>query len=146
LIWSDQNQLYIVMEFVPGKNLQQHLQELRGQGKWLDLQESVKVIRQVLLALDYGHKHGVLHRDLKPDNIMLKEEPSDGLPYRPVITDLGLAKLAGGDVETQVGTAMGTQHICLLSRRWGKPSRRPAISTRLAFYYMSWRPGSCLSM
>jgi serine/threonine protein kinase len=68
----------------------------------------VQIVRQVLMALEYGHRHGVLHRDLKPDNIMLKEEPIEGLPYRPVITDLGLAKLAGGDVETQVGTAMGT--------------------------------------
>jgi len=105
---QEQNQLYIVMEFIPGKNLQQHLQELREAGKWIEMQEGVQIIRQVLLALDYGHRHGVLHRDLKPDNIMLKEEPSEGLPYRPVITDLGLAKLAGGDVETQVGTAMGT--------------------------------------
>ena len=105
---QDQNQLYIVMEFVPGKNLQQYLQDLRGDEKWVDLSEAVSIVRQVLLALDYGHRHGVLHRDLKPDNIILKEEPTEGLPYRPVITDLGLAKLAGGDVETQVGTAMGT--------------------------------------
>jgi tRNA A-37 threonylcarbamoyl transferase component Bud32 len=102
-----ESQLYIVMEFIPGKSLQQYLQELRAEGKWIELSEAVQLVRQVLLALDYGHKHGVLHRDLKPDNIMLKAEAVEG-PYRPVITDLGLAKLAGGDVETQVGTAMGT--------------------------------------
>ena len=39
---------------------------------------------------------------------MLKAEAVEDLSFRPVITDLGLAKLAGGDVETQVGTAMGT--------------------------------------
>jgi len=110
---QDQNQLYIVMEFIPGDNLQQRLQSLRRDGQWMELPEAVQIVRQVLLALDYGHRHGVLHRDLKPDNIMLKGEgveynAVEGLPYRPVITDLGLAKLAGGDVETQVGTAMGT--------------------------------------
>jgi len=105
---QEENQLYIVMEFILGKNLQQHLQELRVEGKWLGLPEAVQLVRQVLLALDYGHKHGVLHRDLKPDNIMLKAEAVEDLTFRPVITDLGLAKLAGGDVETQVGTAMGT--------------------------------------
>ena len=60
---QEENQLYIVMEFIPGKNLQQHLQELRVEGKWLELPEAVQLVRQVLLALDYGHKHGVLHRD-----------------------------------------------------------------------------------
>jgi eukaryotic-like serine/threonine-protein kinase len=105
---QEENQLYIVMEFISGKSLQQYLQELRAEGKWLELPEAVQLVRQVLLALDYGHKHGVLHRDLKPDNIMLKAEAVEDLSYRPVITDLGLAKLAGGDVETQVGTAMGT--------------------------------------
>ena len=105
---QEENQLYIVMEFILGKNLQQYLQELRAEGKWLELPEAVQLVKQVLLALDYGHKHGVLHRDLKPDNIMLKADAVEDLSFRPVITDLGLAKLAGGDVETQVGTAMGT--------------------------------------
>src|SRR5512139_151257 len=49
---QEENQLYIVMEFIPGKSLQQHLQEIRADGKWLELSEAVQLVRQVLLALD----------------------------------------------------------------------------------------------
>jgi serine/threonine protein kinase len=127
---QEASQLYIVMEFISGKSLQHYLEELRENEKWIELPEAVRLVRQVLLALDYGHKHGVLHRDLKPDNIMLKVEAADSSSFQPVITDLGLAKLAGGDVETQVGTAMGT----------------PAyMSPQREFYCMSWRPDGCLS-
>jgi serine/threonine protein kinase len=100
--------LYIVMEFLRGDNLRNMLQDLRAEKKWVVLPEALQIIRQVALALDYAHKQGVLHRDLKPDNIMIKPDTANGLPYRPVLTDLGLAKLASGGVVTQEGTSMGT--------------------------------------
>ncbi len=103
-----QDALYIVMEFIPGDNLGKLLTDLRSQKKWIRLDEALELLRQVALALDYAHKHGVLHRDIKPANIMLRPEPSDSLPYRPVITDLGLAKLVGQAGITQDGTSMGT--------------------------------------
>jgi serine/threonine protein kinase len=68
--------LYIVMEFIPGDNLEKLLRDLRGQGKWILLNEAVGIIRQVSIALDYAHRQGVLHRDIKPANIMLEPEPS----------------------------------------------------------------------
>ncbi len=105
---QDQGYLYIVMEFIPGDNLDKMLEQLRAQGQWMLLNEAVLLIRQIALALDYAHRQGVLHRDIKPGNIMIEPEASDGLPYRPVITDLGLAKLAGGAVVTQDGTYLGT--------------------------------------
>ncbi len=100
--------LYIVMEFIPGDNLRKMLQDLRGARQWIVLPEAVQLVRQVCLALDYVHKQGILHRDIKPDNIMLKGEASDGLPYRPILTDLGLAKLVVGGMMTQDGVSMGT--------------------------------------
>jgi eukaryotic-like serine/threonine-protein kinase len=103
-----QGLLYIVMEFIPGDNLGKMLKDLRAGGKWILLPESVNLIRQVALALDYAHAHGVLHRDIKPGNIMIEPISSDGLPYRPVLTDLGLAKLIGGGLQTMDGTSMGT--------------------------------------
>lgn len=103
-----QGNLYIVMEFIPGDNLGQMLRILKKQQRWIVMDESLRIIRLVALALDHAHKRGVLHRDIKPDNIMLKPQPSETLPYTPVVTDLGLAKLATGGVATQEGTSMGT--------------------------------------
>ncbi len=100
--------LYIVMEFIPGDNLRKLLKDLRTANKGIALDEALRLVRQVCLALDYIHHQGILHRDIKPDNIMLKSEPGDGLPYRPVLTDLGLAKLAEGGMLTQDGVSMGT--------------------------------------
>jgi serine/threonine protein kinase len=105
---QEKDLLYIVMEFIPGSNLQEMLQDLRSQNQWIRLDEGVEIVRQVCLALDYAHHQGVLHRDIKPGNIMLKPDPSEGLPFRPVVTDLGLAKLLEGQAITQEGTSMGT--------------------------------------
>lgn len=103
-----EERLYIVMEFVPGDNLRYLLHGLREQGQWIVLSEALELIRQISLALHYAHERDVLHRDIKPDNIMLRPEESKSLPYQPVITDLGLAKLADGGVMTQQGVSMGT--------------------------------------
>ncbi len=100
--------LYIVMEFIPGQNLRKILQDLRAEGKWIVLPEALQIVREISAGLHRAHQAGVLHRDIKPENIMLKPEPGESLPYRPVITDLGLAKLAGGAGITQVGTSLGT--------------------------------------
>ncbi len=102
------SQLYIVMEFIPGDNLHELLKALRSRGKQMILAEAIQLVRQVSLAIDYAHRYGVLHRDIKPSNVMLREEPSDGLPYQPILTDLGLAKLTEGGIITAVGTSMGT--------------------------------------
>jgi serine/threonine protein kinase len=100
--------LYIVMKFIPGDNLGKMMQDLRTQGKWIDTGEAVGIIRVVAEAMHYAHEHSILHRDLKPGNIMIEPIAHDGLPYRPVLTDLGLAKLAGSAGLTQEGTSMGT--------------------------------------
>ena len=107
-VLDEVQQLFIVMEFIPGQNLSLALKEYRNRNQPFPLLEAMEMMRQVALALEYAHQQGVLHRDLKPDNVILRSEPMPNLPYRPVITDLGLAKLTGGDVETQVGTTMGT--------------------------------------
>ena len=60
----------------------------KAQGQWVSLMEAVQIIRQVAQAMDYAHRQGILHRDLKPSNIMIEPEASQGLPYRPVLTDL----------------------------------------------------------
>lgn len=101
-------QYYIVMELIEGENLDQMMQRLRAKQQWIKLGEASALVRQVAAALAYAHGHGVVHRDIKPANIMLKELPLDELPYRPVVTDFGVAKLLEGGMQTQAGMTVGT--------------------------------------
>jgi Tol biopolymer transport system component/serine/threonine protein kinase len=81
------------MEYIPGNNLREILNNLRAQNQWVVLTEAIQIVQQAAQAIEYAHSQGLLHRDIKPENLMLKQEPSDGLPYRVVLTDLGLAKV-----------------------------------------------------
>jgi serine/threonine protein kinase len=102
--------LYIVMELIVGKALSHRLQELRQAGQnGVALSEAIELIRQICLAIHCAHQQGVVHRDFKPGNIMLKAESGENLPYRPVITDFGLAKLLLDDEAaiTQSGHLVG---------------------------------------
>ncbi len=100
--------LFLPMEFISGGNLRQFLDELIRQKKWIPLEEATLLVRQLCRIVEYAHQKGVLHRDIKPANLMLKPEPSEGFPFRVVLTDLGLGKLVEGLGITQEGTSMGT--------------------------------------
>jgi serine/threonine protein kinase len=89
---------YLVMEFIRGRDLKAHLSSER-----LDLGEAVRIVSELLAALDFAHQHGVVHRDVKPANVMLD------LNRRVKLTDFGVARLADGAAErTRVGTVVGT--------------------------------------
>jgi serine/threonine-protein kinase len=91
---------YYVMPFVEGESLRQRLQR---EGR-LPINEAVKIMREVVDALAYAHEHGIVHRDIKPDNVMLSGRHA-------LVTDFGVAKAvsdAGGEKLTTVGVALGT--------------------------------------
>jgi Tol biopolymer transport system component/serine/threonine protein kinase len=90
--------LFVVMDYIRGGSLASLLDWLRQADSWLPLSEAIALARQVCLALDYAHRHSVLYQDMLPDDIMFKAEASDGLPYRPVITDLRLASLRQNEI------------------------------------------------
>ncbi|MBN1640719.1 MAG: protein kinase [Anaerolineae bacterium] len=130
---QDLGQLYIVMDFLPGQTLHDWLKRLAAERKIVALVESLRIVRRVAWALHYAHEKGVLHRDIKPANIMLKptdpamQEVGD-LPFHPVLTDFGLAKLAEGGVQTQTGTTMGTPSYMSPEQCMGyEPDRRSDI-------------------
>lgn len=110
---SEQDLLYMVMAFVAGGNLGDYLKQLDKQEMVARLDEVLFILAQVADALGYAHSKGVVHRDVKPDNVMLKQlarpdragEPA----IRAIVTDFGLAKLlAGGGMHTATGMFMGT--------------------------------------
>jgi len=91
---NTENNLFLVMELIIGGNLRQYVKRLHEENKFVDYQEAIEVIRQLAEALDYAHRQGMVHRDLKPDNVILKPDPDgERLNYRPIVTDFGLAKL-----------------------------------------------------
>lgn len=104
---ESENHLYIVMELLEGQTLGEYI---RNSGK-LDIDFSLNIMRQVTSALVAIHKAGVVHRDLKPDNIMLVDGESEGV--RAKILDFGLAKTRALPQMTESGTMVGT--ICYLS-------------------------------
>ena len=89
---------FITMEFIEGKDLRTLIREKQKFAP----EEAVDVIQQVCLALDAAHSVGVIHRDLKPQNIM---EDSSG---RILVMDFGLARTLQGDGMTQSGAMVGT--------------------------------------
>ena len=89
---------YIVMEYVQGRELRDYLQDRKP----LPLVNAVAVIVQVLQALGHAHASGVVHRDIKPGNIILL---ADG---QVKVTDFGIARLETGIDLTQSGMAVGT--------------------------------------
>ncbi|HVJ07435.1 MAG TPA: serine/threonine-protein kinase [Acidisarcina sp.] len=89
---------FITMEFVEGESLHKILQQ-RGK---LEVAEAVDIIEQVASGLAAVHREGVIHRDLKPGNIMRDKNG------RVVVMDFGLARSFAGDGMTRTGTMLGT--------------------------------------
>lgn len=90
---------YIVMELVNGKTLAQHLQQEVS----YEIREVGEIIRQLLDGLGHAHAAGVIHRDVKPSNILIN---NDG---RIKISDFGIARIESSQL-TQVGDVLGTPH------------------------------------
>jgi serine/threonine-protein kinase len=101
---------YIVMEYLDGQTLGQRLRS-RG-GEPLPIAQTVRIARQVAAALCAAHDLGVVHRDLKPDNLMLVRDPEVPGGERVKILDFGIAKVkSAGPVNpdaTRIGVGMGT--------------------------------------
>ena len=100
---DEQEQLvFFVMAYISGDNLAKRLHE-RGV---LTTDETRRVLREVADALSYAHDRGVVHRDIKPDNILL-----DAVSGRPMVTDFGIARAmdsTGDSRLTATGMAIGT--------------------------------------
>lgn len=97
--------MYLVMEYIEGASLREAIDT--APGKRLSLVRSLRILRQLGLALDCAHQADVVHRDVKPDNVLLAKR-ADGEDLVKVL-DFGLAKmLHGGEVLTKAGELFGS--------------------------------------
>src|SRR5271156_6170081 len=91
-------QYFIVMEYIEGSSC---AEILRDDG-WLEVDEALSIIEQACDGLDYAHRHGVVHRDVKPGNLLRAREGEVKL------ADFGIAKATEQSSITQVGSVLGT--------------------------------------
>ena len=99
-VGNEENIYYIVMELVRGKTLKQIITE-EGALPW---KWSVNIAMQIASALELAHKNNIIHRDIKPHNIIITE---DGVAK---VTDFGIAKAVSNSTITAFGTTIGSVH------------------------------------
>ena len=97
----DGNLYYIVMELIKGKTLKEIIVEEKGPLPW---KWSVNIAIQIVSALEIAHKNNIIHRDIKPHNIIITE---DGVAK---VTDFGIAKAVSNSTITAFGTTIGSVH------------------------------------
>ena len=99
---NDHGTYYIVFEYVSGESLQERLVRLAAANRVMFVDTSVEIAASVADALNYAHERDVIHRDVKPANIMLDQNG------QAILTDFGIAKIVGGTQHTASGVMLGT--------------------------------------
>lgn len=117
---------FITMEYIDGENLHALIRERTK----VSPEEAVQIMEQVCLALDAAHNVGVIHRDLKPQNIMKDKQG------RVVVMDFGLARSMESDGMTQTGALIGTMEYMSPEQGLGKTldARSDIFTLGLIFY------------
>ena len=112
---SVEDQPYLVMEYISGPSLSKYLSVFHAKGGRLGLPLINQLLNKIAGALQYAHDSGVIHRDVKPGNILLASRsiqiiPGETLPLdlEPVLTDFGLVRFLNSSRQTMSGLITGT--------------------------------------
>ena len=105
--------VYLVMEMIDGGSLADRLQR----EKMLPIDDAARIFGEVAGALAHAHKRGVVHRDIKPQNVLLDSESG-----RALVTDFGIARTAEGGSLTATGMVVGTPAYLSPEQVTGEPS------------------------
>jgi serine/threonine protein kinase len=126
----DEDLYYMVMEYIRGGTLSQIIHDNGA----LSPVDALRIMIQLADALSYAHEHGVIHRDIKPVNIMF----TDGAHKHPVVTDFGIARIMGDPVLTADGRFMGSPAYISpeVVRGLGADARSDIYGLGLVFYEM----------
>ena len=98
----DDDLYYMILEFVPGETIQDHLKRLNDSGRKLSPTKAAEYMAGICDAVDYAHQRGMIHRDIKPANLMLT------ITGQVILMDFGIAKIVGGTRHTATGAVVGT--------------------------------------
>lgn len=129
---AENESYYMVMELIEGGTLKDRLQELAAQNRIMPLEETLRITREAASALSYAHKSGMIHRDVKPANLMLDKD------NRLVLTDFGIAKMVTGPQLTITGGMVGTPAYMAPEQGMGEygDERSDLYSLGVIFYEM----------
>ncbi len=136
---------YIVMEYLDGPTLAVCLRDLHGHKQRLTSDQIARLLKGPAAALDYAHARGVIHRDVKPGNIMLRRAPEKpGAPDATVVdldavmTDFGLLRMTGATLQTSYGSIAGTPNYMSPEQANGTPAdyRTDIYSLGVVLYEM----------
>lgn len=114
---EQQGHLYIVMQLVDGGTLKHRLDSLHLQRRTMDIAEATPIFVQLASALSYAHAQGIIHRDVKPVNVLCDRSG------RPILSDFGIAKMLASTKKhlTQPGAGVGTPEYMSPEQCYGGP-------------------------